>query len=245
MLHLYTFLISHFSEKVRFALDLAGIRYEERTLLPGLHVRTIRKLARATSVPVLVHDGKAVQGSSAILDYAEAHLGVALVPRDPVEAERSRELEALADLAFGLGTQTICYDVLLREPRATIELWAQRRSIAIRALYRVAFPLIAPRVRAMYRATPEGVAEAKDRFLRALDETDRALEGRRYLSGDALGRADIAVAALLAPICKPKEHVVEWPERGPDELEAFASAIRERPTIEHVLRVYREHRATS
>ena len=37
MLKLYTFNISHFSEKARWALDYEGILYEERVLLPGPH----------------------------------------------------------------------------------------------------------------------------------------------------------------------------------------------------------------
>jgi len=83
VVHLYTFLISHFSEKVRFALDLGGIAYEERALLPGPHILTVRRIARRTSVPLLVHEGEPgrdrtiVQGSSLILDYAEAQLGLA------------------------------------------------------------------------------------------------------------------------------------------------------------------------
>jgi glutathione S-transferase len=242
MIRLYTFLISHFSEKVRFAFDLARVRYDERALLPGAHVVTIRRIAPATTVPVLVHDGRAVQGSSAILDYAEERLGLGLTPRDAAEAARSRQLEALADDAFGRGVQTFCYDSLLREPATVIALWTQDRSIAWRAAYRVAFPILEGRIRALYRATPRGAAAAKDRFFRALDETDRALEGRPYLAGEAPGRADVTIAALLAPACRPKEHVVRWPRILTPELEAFAREIDGRPTIEHVRRMYREHR---
>ena len=36
MLCLYTFQVSHFSEKARWALDWKGVKYHERRLLPGL-----------------------------------------------------------------------------------------------------------------------------------------------------------------------------------------------------------------
>ena len=38
MLRLYTFQVSHFAEKARWALDWKGVEYEERRLLPGPHL---------------------------------------------------------------------------------------------------------------------------------------------------------------------------------------------------------------
>ena len=67
-LKLYQFAISHYCEKIRWALDYKGLNYETVNLLPGQHVKTIRKLTgEASSVPVLDHDGHVVQGSAAIL----------------------------------------------------------------------------------------------------------------------------------------------------------------------------------
>lgn len=243
-MQLYTFLISHFSEKVRFAFDLAEVAYEERALLPGPHVATIRRIASATTVPVLVHDGTVVQGSREILDHAEAHLGVSFGgASDPESAARVREIEALADRAFGRGVQTIFYDALLRDRRTMIALWSQGGSRATRALYALAFPLLANRIRAGHHVTPDGIARAKDRFRRALDETDRALEGRRYIGGgDVPGRADVTIAALLAPAFSPAEHVMQWPTSIPDDLGSFVRELDGRPTLELARRMYREHR---
>ena len=71
-LKLYQFAISHYCEKIRWALEYKGLNYETVNLLPGQHVKTIRKLTgQASSVPVLEHDGQVVQGSAAILDYLD------------------------------------------------------------------------------------------------------------------------------------------------------------------------------
>ena len=48
MLKLYTFNLSHFSEKARWALDYEGISYEERMLLPGPHQLVTRRMAPRT-----------------------------------------------------------------------------------------------------------------------------------------------------------------------------------------------------
>ena len=71
MLRLYTFQISHFAEKARWALDWKGVKYQERRLLPGPHLAVTRRLGTVTSVPILVCDGQVVQGSSAIIDFAD------------------------------------------------------------------------------------------------------------------------------------------------------------------------------
>jgi hypothetical protein len=68
------------------------------------------------------------------------------------------------------------------------------------------------------------------------------LESRRYLGGDRPGRADVTLAALLAPACAPPEHVMKWPLELPGDLAAFVSEIEKRPTLAHVRRMYAEHR---
>ena len=121
MLRLTTFVISHFSEKARWALDFEGISYAERPLLPGPHLLVTRRLAKESSVPILEHDRRVIQGSGAIIDYASETLGASqLVPRTAIA--EARELETLADHAFGLGVQRICYCELLHHRRTTIDL---------------------------------------------------------------------------------------------------------------------------
>jgi glutaredoxin len=65
-LTLYQFAISHYCEKIRWALDFKGLEYRTRTLLPGTHVATMKKLSGDSAVPVLVHDGTVVANSGAI-----------------------------------------------------------------------------------------------------------------------------------------------------------------------------------
>ena len=91
----------------------------------------------------------------------------------------------------------------------------------------------------MYKTTDvEGVAEAKRRFVTTFDELDALLAKQRYLGGDAPNRADITLAALLAPVCRVPEHRVTWPAL-PSELADFEASLRGRPTWNHVLRMYR------
>jgi glutathione S-transferase len=246
MLKLYTFNISHFSEKARWALDYEGIAYDEKILLPGPHQLVIRRIARKTHVPVLQHEGKHVQGSSAIIDYAADHLGgTRLTAKDPQERATSLEREKALDVAFGLGVQCVLYSEILNDRATVTDLWSFGGPSWGRGFYAVAYPVVAAVVKRMYKtADKDAVAKAKQRFVETFDELDAVLAKQAYLGGDAPNRLDITVAALLAPVCRVPEHRMKWPELPP-ALADFEASLKGRPTWNHVLRMYREHRRAS
>ena len=57
---LYQFPISHYCEKVRWAMDYKGLDYKLKNLLPGLHLRTTKKIAAKSYVPILIDDGEQI-----------------------------------------------------------------------------------------------------------------------------------------------------------------------------------------
>jgi glutathione S-transferase len=241
MIRLYTFNLSHFSEKARWALDYEGIAYEEKVLLPGPHQLTTRRIGKKTEVPVLQHDRTYVQGSSAILDYIADRLGGKRLA--PSSAE-GRELETRADQAFGRGVQRVVYSVLLKPEHASkvVDLWVDNGPSWARTFYGVTFPAIASVVKRMYKTTkPELVAQAKEDFVALMAKLDEQLARTPYLGGEHPSRLDISVAALLGPVCQPKEHHVKWPATPP-ELADFEAQLKAHATWAHVLRMYREHR---
>ena len=243
MLRLYTFNMSHFSEKARWALDYEGLRYEEKVLMPGPHLLVTRRIAPRREVPILQHDDHHVQGSSAILDYVADRLGGSRLAAASAHAKvRARELELKVDHAFGLGVQRVLYSELLKHRALVIDLWTSGGPRWARAFYAVAYPLIAAGARRTYKTTDvAAVTRAKQRFLSVFDELDRVLSEQPYLGGEVPDRSDIAVAALLAPVCRPPEHRVKWPATLPGMLD-FEASLMGRTTWNHTLRMYREHR---
>ncbi len=244
MLKLYTFNISHFSEKARWALDYEGIAYEEKVLLPGPHQLVTRRIARRTHVPVLDHDGRYIQGSSAILDYiAETLGGQKLLPRDAAALTEAQALEKTVDHAFGLGVQRVLYSEMLKYRDVVTDLWAHGGPFWARGFYAVSYPLVARVVQRMYKTTDaDAVAKAKARFVSTFDELDAVLAKQPYFGGSQPSRSDITVAALLAPVCRPREHRMPWPDI-PAELREFEASLKDRPTWNHVMKMYRQHRA--
>ena len=243
MLTLYTFNISHFAEKARWALDYEGIAYDEEVLLPGPHQLFTRRVAARSHVPVLKHDGRYVQGSSAIIDYVADRLGgTRLTPLDPAERAKACGLEETFDYVFGRGVQQVLYSAFLKDRRAVTDMWAFGGPFWARGFYAIAYPMVSSVVSRMYETKDaQGVAEAKQRFLTTFDQLDEVLAQQPYLGGAAPSRLDITLAALLAPVCRVPEHRMTWPSM-PAELLDFEASLKGRPTWNHVMRMYREHR---
>jgi glutathione S-transferase len=71
---LWHFRVSHYNEKVRWALDHKRWPHTRKTLIPGLHVATARWLSGQNQVPILRIDGRVPAGSARILDEIEREM---------------------------------------------------------------------------------------------------------------------------------------------------------------------------
>jgi glutathione S-transferase len=142
---------------------------------------------------------------------------------------------------LGEGIQRIAYEALLNDRPLLTALWTQGGPAWGRAFYALAYGRVASAVKRMYQINPDSVARAKDRFRATMSELDRALGDQPYFTGLRPGRLDIAVAALLAPLCRPPEHLVQWPEL-PGKLASFTTEFTSSPTWRHALKMYRLHR---
>src|SRR3954470_8934865 len=78
--------VSHYNEKVRWALDYKGIPHVRRAADPGRHRAIARRLTGAATFPVLLLDGEPIGDSTRIIE--------ALERRDPEPALYPSDLEA-------------------------------------------------------------------------------------------------------------------------------------------------------
>ncbi len=241
MIKLYQFPFSHFCEKARWALDYKGIPYETVNLLPGLHVKHVRRIAAKSCLPVLIDGDRVVQGSSAIITYLDTmQPGPALTPCDPLSARQALEWEAYSDEEIGVTLRLWYYYHALAD-----------RDLALRALLDGAawyaqplFMLIYPKVRDVMRhnlnINDQTAEQSKARFLAALENLDNALKDRRFLVGDRFSRADLTVCALLSSCCLAAD--AKAPVRSPDAVGALADQLKGRRFYRWVLNVYDNYR---
>lgn len=250
-MRLYTFNISHFAEKARWALDRTGLRYEERVLLPGPHIPIIRRLGQgATSVPALVDEGRAIQGSSRIIDYIDEHwLDPAdrLTPSEPELEKQARELEHWLDDEIGEMGRRFFYYHALAHREFVGPLFTQRGPWWGKVFYGLAYPAISKRIRQMYDVNATTAATAAERVTVAYQRLDDMLARGPYLVGDRFTRADLTLAALTAPMWRPPEHPTQWPSESlyPDVVRKRIDQLSRFRVREHALRMYRELRRST
>jgi len=106
-----TFGISHYCEKARWALDWHGIAYDEINWPPGVHIVLAKSCgAKQTSLPILLDGRRVIQGSGAIIDWADRQTQDQARRLTVADA---REIEQRADSVIGVHVRRLVYAELL------------------------------------------------------------------------------------------------------------------------------------
>lgn len=242
---LYQFAVSHYSEKVRWALDHKRIPYESVWLLPGTHVKTIRNLTgqKTTSVPVLTHDDVVIQGSSAIIDYLDSSFADApLTPDNANDKASALAWEQRLDEEAGPAVRTFAYHHLLQRPALMVPLMTRNTPFWNRYFFLLAFSRVEKQVRRLMRINEETAAQARGVAEKLLAELAEAYQQRPYLVGNRLTRADIAAGALFGMLTMPEQYPVSWPgtDRLPSELRTWVTAHQNQ--LAPLADLYQRHR---
>jgi len=242
---LYQFALSHYCEKVRWALDYKGLSYERIHLVPGPHLLTIKKMAPQTSVPVLMDQGKIIQDSTKILDYLDAQYPQkSLRPSDACLNKEAIELEEYFDQEIGVQLRRFFYFYLLQDRALVVSLLLHKAPTSGKYLYAVLFPLVRTMMKKNMRIDAPHAEKSRRLLEKALEGLSKSVVGKKFLLGDCLSRADITAASLLAPLCTPPEHEFPWPtiSQMPQALQEFRKAHESDPFFNWVLDLYREQR---
>lgn len=197
---LYTFPISHFSEKARFGLDLANFSYELKPLVPGQHVQTLKPLVKDTYVPVLDNGGNIIQGSKAILDLVEEKaFGNKATDSEIIWEDR-------IDTEIGKSLQTILYFYILDYPNIVGKLFLLKpKTKSDEVPPPEHFELIALSLKRRYKINPKSVDAVKEGFRSTVYEIQDIYKKQKYFNGNNFGRIDLTVASLLGAFAEPKE----------------------------------------
>jgi glutathione S-transferase len=235
--------ISHYNEKVRWALDLKRIPHVRRSLLPGAHAIKARRLTGADTTPVLTLHGRSIGDSTAIIAELEEHWPQPpLYPADPEQRARALELEEFFDEELGPHIRRAVYHVLLDHPELVVPLFVNGQPPVARVLIRTAFPLLKVAMRQALAINPEAAAESETKTIAAMDRLEAELTPSGYLVGDSFSVADLTAAALFYPVVRPAAFpypsVADVPERARDLLDSLAA----RPGGRWVAAMYERHR---
>jgi glutathione S-transferase len=224
LLHLHT---SPFSERVRWALDHKGLRYEREPYVVASGEARLLAETGQSQVPVLFVDGAALPDSTAIVEWIEAHVPEPrLVPQDATEAAEVRLYEELGNA------------VLAPEGRQLVlgrMLGASSERIAAAGRF----------MAGKYGHSVFAERRAREVAERALGILAARLSGGAYLVGNRFTRADLTVAASLLDVAPPGDELFAcepaW-MRGLMTDAELAGDARFARVFAWRDRMYREHR---
>jgi glutathione S-transferase len=234
--------ISHYNEKVRFALAYKGIEHERRTPLPGLHGLTAARLTRGRHrhLPILRLEGRTIADSTAIIAALEEYRpDPPLYPADPAERARALELEDFFDEEVGPSVRAFNFACLFEidaEAGPVVAPNAPRR--AQRFLTRIA-PVAKPIIRVDYDARDADRQRAQ--IVAGMDRLEAEIGPGGYLVGDRFTVADLAGASLFTPLLDPpgREHM---PSPLPATIIELREELTARPGGQWVHEIFKKHR---
>ncbi|MBT8145215.1 MAG: glutathione S-transferase [Gammaproteobacteria bacterium] len=244
---LYMFAISHYCEKARWALDRAGIEYSLQYLAPGFHRRFAKKLGLpASSLPILKIGDTTVQGSSAIIDWAEEHgrAGVPTLRPDGDTTTSANSVERRLDDVLGVHVRRYYYsEALVEYPQTVKPVFTNDLSGGQKLLLELSWGVIRKiMIDRMDLGSLQGI-ESRQILELEFDWLDSLLsKGRPFLVGDRFSRVDITAASLLAPLIKPGKHptynMIELPPNVSLDCENWSK----RPCLQWASNIYQEYR---
>jgi glutathione S-transferase len=233
--------VSHYNEKVRWALAIKGVEHERRAPPPGPHMAIALALTRGRShtFPVLQLDGRTIGDSSRIIAaLEEAVPEPALYPPDPADRARALDLAEFFDEELGPYIRLFAWDEAVKDPDA---LGRFSSALVPGPLKRFAAPGMKVFLKLRFGVGDEDAARrAEDKVLAALDRLEAELGDAEYLVGDSFTVADLTAAALFYPLVTPPEGPRLPP--APAGYEEFRAPLRDRRGYRWVEEMFRRHR---
>ena len=241
MIKLYQFPLSHYCEKVRWALEYKGLEYERVNLVPGPHFGTVKKLqVKDTTVPILDDSGHLVQNSSDIITYLdEKYPEKLLTPTNTEDAKSALEWEFYLDKQIGVNLRRCGYHILLNERKITLSYITDGSPFLPKLMVNLLFPFLKKRMIKILNINDQTAKHSHEKALEALIKVETELKDKDYLVGSSFSRADLTAASLAALLFWPPKYGFN-PKMRSANLEAFSETMR--PRAQWVLDYYEKYR---
>lgn len=256
-IQLLTIPYSHYCDLGAWALKVAGHDFDEHPYPPGLHVPPtlvarlggeVKALSTSsapgttpTTLPVaILPDGTVLVDSWSILAYVEPKL-------DAV----NDALRELLDGQVGTLSRQLVYWYLLKSSNHNVwsSLYLSDAGWSLRLVWMLTGRAISARFRKMFHVADEAdVIAAREALSAAIQTLEQTyLDGLEtpFIAGDQPGAADLALAAMMAPVVNPPEY---WEGRWSEQLTllmqqdaAYKDEVeswRQRIAGQHCMKVY-------
>jgi glutathione S-transferase len=240
--------VSHYSEKVRWALAWKGVEHRRRAPIPSTHIPIALWLTRGAqyTFPVLTLDGRNIGDSTAIMGALEHRYPQApLYPEDPAERQRALALEDFFDEELGPAIRQLVWHELGKDPDRFALVMEQTSPPSLARFSKAAARYGRIFTSLRFGARSERAAErSRAKVVAALDRLDAELEAGagEYLVGDSFTVADLTAASLFYPVALPEGAPLPPDQPLPESYQRFREPLEDRPGMRWVREIFRRHR---
>jgi glutathione S-transferase len=265
---LITIPVSHYCEKIRWALMRSQIPFVEKRHMPPFHRFATRRVGRKTelaperylspinrfvsrfvggqSVPVLITETSILTSSPEILKYIDS-ISSAQSKLYPTDSENRQQVERLVETFDSLLAPAVrqwFYFYVFNQPHLVQPLWCQGVPWFERLFFPIVFRWMRSTVMQMYAINVESTIAAHESICKIFEMVESLLaDGRTYLVGNRFSAADLTFATLAAAVVLPAGYGVKLPELSqlPSPMLADIQVFRETLAGKFVLNLYQEH----
>ncbi|MBW2587715.1 MAG: glutathione S-transferase family protein [Deltaproteobacteria bacterium] len=243
---LYGFQISHYVEKVRWAMDYCGIEYREVQWTPMYSIPRAHLKAGGRTLPFIEVGKETVQDSTEILHWLHQHRQpFPVMPADEEQRQEAMEIEDLVD-DVGFDIIRYMYATLVDYPADLVRLWGWSATPLTRFGLRASWPLTAYLMRYNIGFTDGDQAQGISRIDQVMEALDAKLsDGRQFLLGEQFSIADISAASILAPTLMPPEHPLYSCDTFVGRLAEQAKQFEHHPSYHWMRKIYQQYRYAS
>jgi cytochrome P450/glutathione S-transferase len=239
------------SEIARWVLDRNNILYADETHAPWKIKMLADKMTGKKSkanYPVLKMTDAFIYGAESIIMFWEKRCPPQnrLLPADDAKLDEVLSLYYLfADDFFEGMADKYMFNMLLTSKKLTGKVLKQRIPSVEKDFFSLRFSGIKKTITRNYELNENSTDECIAEIRKVFDKVNQLLgDGRKYLTGDKFTLADLAFAAIAAPMILPEEYggVLPRINEVPDVYRAHIAELRATPAGQFVFRLYQANR---
>jgi len=210
------FRVSHYNEKVRWALDFKRWAHRRKSVVPGFHVPGLQLRTGQRKTPILEIDGTRLIGSAHIIDELERRRPEPpLYPADEAGKSRALALQAWFDDEVAPALRRIFWSTYIADSAACARMATDGASGPARVAFRALFPVMRPLFKRNIGLDRTRVEAARAGLSGIFDRLEAEIGPAGYLVGDRFGVADLVAAAVMSAIIRPPGFSYPLPEPLP------------------------------